>query len=175
MDQHLIEIARLNLQPFTAFDPGGVLLLSGSGVDDANLMTISWGLYGIMWGKPIMMVMVRPTRHTWGFITRVPDFTVNWLDASWADALALCGSASGRDTEKFAATGLTPVPAAQVQSPALRESALVLECRTVYRDEVKPEQFLDPALEGLYPQKDYHGLFFGEIVSARGVAAFRCG
>lgn len=175
MDKQFIDIAQLNLQPFTTFDPGGVLLVSGNGVADANVMTISWGMFGIMWGKPVMMVMVRPTRHTWGFITRVPDFTVNWMDESWTDAVALCGSASGRDTDKFAATGLTPAPARCIQSPVITESALVLECRTLYRTDLVPEQFLDASLLSMYPQQDYHGLFFGEIVSAMGVEAFHCG
>lgn len=128
-----------------------------------------------MWGKPVMMVMVRPTRHTWGFITQAPDFTVNWMDGAWTDALRLCGSKSGRDLDKFAAAGLTASPASAVASPVINESVLTLECRILYRHDLSPAQFLDLTLADVYPAKDYHGLFFGEIIAATGVEAFRAG
>ena len=174
MDKQPIDPRQLKLQPFTTFDPEGVLLVSGAGAAQANVMTISWGMFGIMWGRPVMMVMVRPTRHTWDFITQAPDFTVNWLDDAWTDAVRLCGTKSGRDMDKFAATGLTPAPARSVESPVIAESALALECRTLYRHDLSPEAFLDPALQNMYPQNDYHGLFFGDIVAALGVEAFCC-
>ena len=173
MDKQFIDPRELNLQPFTTFDPEGVLLVSGQSVDDANVMTISWGMFGIMWGRPVMMVMVRPTRHTWQFITQAPDFTANWMDEPWTDAIRLCGSSSGRDMNKFAATGMTPSAARSVQSPVIGESILALECRTLYRHDLAPEQFIDPTLTNAYPGRDYHGLFFGEIVTAQGVPAFR--
>jgi len=173
MAKQRIDPRVLNLQPFTTFDPEGILLVSGGGVSDANVMTISWGMFGIMWGKPVMMVMVRPTRHTWQFIADAPDFTVNWMDAAWKDAVRLCGSASGRDVEKFAATGLDPQAGDCVQSPVIGASVLSLECRTLYRHDVDPAQFIEPKLEKLYSGGDYHGLFFGEIVAAMGVEAFQ--
>ncbi len=173
MEKQPISVAQLALQPFTTFDPGGVLLVSGTGPEHANVMTISWGTFGIMWGKPMMMVMVRPTRHTWQFILDAPDFTVNWMADTWAEAVRLCGSASGRDIDKFAATGMHPVTGSAVGSPVIAESILTLECRTCYHTDVIPAHFIDPALEQNYPAKDYHGLFFGEIIVATGIAQFR--
>ena len=173
MEKIRIDPRQLKLQPFTAFDPGGVLLVSGQDAAHANVMTISWGMFGIMWGKPVMMVMVRLTLHTWGFITRAPDFTVNWMDESFADAVALCGSASGRDMDKFAAAGLTPARAQSVQSPVIRESALSLECRTLYRTDLDPVRFLDPSILGMYAAQDYHSLFFGEVELAMGTDDFQ--
>ena len=135
-------------------------------------MTISWGMFGIMWGKPVMMAMVRPTRHTWTLITEAPDFTVNWLLADMSDALKLCGTASGRDMDKWAAAGLTPVPATTVISPVIAESHLALECRILYRTDLVPDQFFDESLLKLY-NNDFHSLFFGEIVAAAGDGHFR--
>lgn len=174
MEKQFIQIGQLNLQPFTTFDPEGILLVSGD-MSSANVMTISWGTFGIMWGRPVAMVMVRKTRHTWGFITQAPDFTVNWMDESWTDAVRLCGSASGREMDKFAAAGLTPSSARIVGSPVIGESALALECKILYRHDLEQSQFLDPALLKLYSAGDYHGLFFGEVVNAMGVEAFKCG
>jgi len=173
MGKSALAVAELALTPFTTFDPNGVLLVSGEGVGNANPMTISWGMFGIMWGKPIVMVMVRPTRYTYSLINRLPDFTVNWMHGEWRDALLVCGSVSGNDTDKFAATGLRPIPATSIQSPAIADSLLTLECRTVYRDDITPEKFLDQSLLDMYPARDYHTLFFGEVIAAMGVEQFR--
>lgn len=169
-----IAINELAIQPFTAFGTGGVLLVSGSGVERANPMTISWGMFGIMWGRPVMMVMVRPTRYTWEFIAEHPDFTVNWMPEPYEDALRLCGSKSGRDLNKWDATGLTPESSCCVASPSIAEAALVLECRTLYTDRLQPDLFADRNLLGLY-NDDFHGLFFGDIAAAYAVEDYRCG
>lgn len=127
-------------------------------------------MYYIAWyGRPVAMVMVRPTRHTFTFINRMPDFTINWLPDDWGDALRLCGSQSGRDVNKFEATGLTPVASCAVAAPSLEQAVLTLECRTIYRDEIDPTLFIDADLDGNYPNKDYHALFYGEVVAAFGV------
>ena len=174
MEKRAIDVAALALQPFTVYGSEGALLVCGEGPALANPMTISWGTFGIIWGRPIAMVLVRPTRHTFTFINRMPDFTINWLPDDWGDALKLCGSQSGRDLNKFTATGLTPTASCAVTSPSIAESVLTLECRTVYRDEIDPTLFMDPAIEGMYPSKDYHTLFFGEVVAAFGGEPF-CG
>lgn len=170
MDRQAIELNRLDIQPFSAFDPEGLLLVVGPSVDQANVMTIGWGTFGVMWSKPVVMVMVRPTRHTWDLISKAPDFTVNWLSEDGREALQLCGNTSGRDTDKFAAAGLHPMKASSVTSPVLRESVLSLECRMLYRDNLHPEQFVVPSLEGHYARRDYHGLFFGEVIAATGTS-----
>lgn len=175
IDKQPIAVSELALQPYTVFDPEGAILVSGQGPAQANPMTISWGTFGIMWARPIVMVMVRPTRHTWQFISAMPDFTVNWLPAELAAATRLCGTASGRDMDKWEAAGIHPVMASAVQSPAIAESVLTLECRTVYHEMVDPAKFLDPALMDMYPARDFHGLFFGEIIAAAGTDVYRLG
>jgi len=173
MKRQPIAVKDLVLQPFTAFDPEGVLLVCGKDAQHANPMTISWGAFGIMWGKPILMVMVRPSRHTFNLITKAPDFTVNWMGPEWSEALNVCGSASGRDMDKFSKTKLHPVKAAAVKSPVIDESILAVECRIAYRGDVDPKRFLDPSLLKCYDAKDYHGLFFGEVVAISGTSQFK--
>ena len=173
MDKQPIPVAELLLQPFTAFEPAGILLVSGADALHANPMTIGWGMFGIMWRQPVVMVMVRHSRYTWQLITQAPDFTVNWLPAASAEALRICGTASGRAGDKFAASGLTPVAGSLVASPVLAQSVLALECRTLYRADLKPEGFLDPSVLGMYADGDLHDLFFGLVVAAAGIEAFR--
>jgi hypothetical protein len=55
-----------------------------------------------------------------------------------------------------------------VAAPGFAEAELILECRKIYWDDMAPGHFLDPSIEKNYPQKDYHRIYFGEIVAAYG-------
>jgi len=65
-----------------------------------NTMTIGWGLLGYAWQKPILMVLVRTSRHTYGFIEKAPDFTVTVPTTNMREALMFCGTKYGRDVDK---------------------------------------------------------------------------
>ena len=81
----------------------GLLLVSTDADGKPNAMTIGWGTVGIIWGKPIFVVLVRPSRYTYGLMEQTEDFTVNVPSAELREAVAFCGSKSGRDYDKFAA------------------------------------------------------------------------
>jgi len=139
---------------------------------DFNVMTVSWGGLGVMWNKPLALVVVRPTRHTRAFMDRSVSFTLSVLPESHRRILNFCGSRSGRDEDKVKATGLTPLASRCVPAPSFEEAELVLECRTTYFSDLDPTHFLDPSIEQHYPAKDYHRVYFGEILAAAGTAAW---
>jgi len=56
---------------------GGLLLASTDAKGNPNAMTIGWGTIGIIWAKPIFVVLVRPSRYTYDLIEITNDFTVN--------------------------------------------------------------------------------------------------
>jgi len=142
-----------------------LLLTSGDFArGDFNAMTVGWGSLGVMWGKPFAQVVVRPVRYTYGFMERYETFTLCAFPPAFHSALSLLGSRSGRDGDKVAASGLRPVASAQVAAPSYAEAELVLECRKIYWQDLDPTHFLDPEIERNYPQKDYHRVYFGEIV-----------
>jgi flavin reductase (DIM6/NTAB) family NADH-FMN oxidoreductase RutF len=123
---------------------------------------------GTLWNKPVVQVVVRPTRHTFGFIESSPDFTLCAFPAEYRSALALLGSKSGRDGDKIKEAGLTPCASALTASPSYTQANLVIECRRIYADALKPECFLDPAIEENYPDKAYHHQYIGEVLAIRG-------
>ncbi len=149
------------------------LLTSGDfAAGDYNTMTVSWGSLGVIWNRPFAHVFVRPTRHTHGFMERHDSFTLCTFAEEHRGALDLLGSRSGRDGDKIAASGLTPVASTVVAAPGFAEAELILECRKIYWDDLRPAQFLDPAIGRNYPAKDYHRIYFGEIVAIRGTDAY---
>ena len=135
-------------------------------------MTAGWGAFGRMWNRPMALVVVRPTRHTRGFTDRFDSFTLCAFPAQFRSALDYCGSHSGRDGDKAKAAGITPVGARAVRAPAFAEAELVVECRTTYFDDLEPGHFLAGWIEANYPKKDYHRVYFGEIVAVSGTPKY---
>jgi flavin reductase (DIM6/NTAB) family NADH-FMN oxidoreductase RutF len=128
-----------------------------------NSMTVSWGGLGFIWGKPLAMVVVRPQRYTLEFMERSPDFTLSAFPEAHRDALSLLGAQSGRDSDKIAASGLTPIALPSVHSPAFAEADLILACRKSYWQDLDPSHFLAPYIESHY-RHDYHRIYFGEVL-----------
>jgi flavin reductase (DIM6/NTAB) family NADH-FMN oxidoreductase RutF len=143
--------------------PEGVFLTVKAGAA-LNTMTIGWATFGYAWRKPVMMVMVRDSRHTFGIIEKAADFTVSIPSGDMKKEIAFCGTKSGRDVDKFKACGLETAPGRQVGSPIIRVPGIHFECRIVYRNPIDPAQ-LARDYDPIYPQKDYHTLYFGEIVA----------
>lgn len=130
-----------------------------------NTMTIGWGWIGYCWGKPVFVAVVRPQRHTFGLIEEAGCFTVSVPTGGDLRAqLAMAGTKSGRDMDKFSGEGLTAVPGRQVDAPVVGECGLHFECRTVMKDDMPADGMAEEILRKCYPANDLHRMFFGEIV-----------
>jgi flavin reductase (DIM6/NTAB) family NADH-FMN oxidoreductase RutF len=172
MDRHLLAPEAFQLPIFHAWDDRWFLLTAGVLAPGAfNTMTVAWGAFGVMWNRPFALVVVRPTRHTFGFMGRSPDFTLSLFPEAFQEKLELCGTMSGRDMDKVAATGLSPVASSQVTSPCFAEAELVVECRSTYWHDLDPTHFLDPRIHGLY-QGDHHRVWFGDVVAIQATEAW---
>lgn len=128
-----------------------------------NTMTIGWANIGFVWSKPIFMVAVRNSRYTFGIIEKAADFTVSIPKTDMKEAIAFCGTQSGRTRDKFKECGLKPGQAQRTHSPIIETPGIHFECKIVFKSAMDPT-FLDPEYEKLYPNKDYHTLYFGEIL-----------
>lgn len=92
-----------------------------------NVMAAAWG--GICCSKPpCIAVSLREERHSYASILARKAFTVSVPSAQYAGQADYFGLASGRDTDKFARTGLTPVASDVVDAPYVGEFPLILEC-----------------------------------------------
>jgi flavin reductase (DIM6/NTAB) family NADH-FMN oxidoreductase RutF len=137
-----------------------------------NTMTVSWGGLGVIWNKPLAMVVVRPSRFTYSFMEKHDTFTLSSFPEPYKDKLTLCGSRSGRAIDKVKACGLTPIPSSVVAAPGFDEAELIMECRKMYYDDINPAHFLAPHIESNYGGHDYHRMYFGEIVALHGTSNY---
>jgi flavin reductase (DIM6/NTAB) family NADH-FMN oxidoreductase RutF len=133
--------------------------------DALNTMTIGWATIGFIWQKPVMMVAVRSSRHTFGIIEKAQDFTVTIPSGDMSKAIAFCGSKSGRDVDKFKMCNLETVDGQNVSSPIIKAPGIHFECRIVFKSAMDPVHLDKNYDESFYPQKDYHTLYFGEVLA----------
>ncbi len=172
-------LARIPLDDFQLrchhlWDSRWLLLCAGDlATEHFNLMTVAWGSFGTMWSRPFAQIVVRPTRHTYAFTERYDTFTLCAFPDLCRPVLKLMGTRSGRDIDKIHDSGLTPVPSLTVAAPGFAEAELIVECRKIYWDDVRPGHFLLPELQDNYPARDYHRIYFGEITAVRGIEPYR--
>jgi flavin reductase (DIM6/NTAB) family NADH-FMN oxidoreductase RutF len=143
----------------------GLLLVTLGADGKPNVMTIGWGTIGAIWARPMFIVLVRPSRHSYTLIEQVSDFTVNVLPKELAAAARLCGGVSGRGHDKFKEAHLTPVPSREVRAPVIKECVVHYECRIVNRTDFPPDNLAQSMRESFYRQGDFHRVYFGEIVA----------
>lgn len=144
----------------------GLLLGSYDATGKANFMTIGWGTLGIVWGLPMWVVLVRPSRYTYECIEHSGCFSVNVPMANMAEACAICGSRSGRDTDKCKLAGLTAERAAHVAAPTAGQCPIVYECQVVHHNDVLPDTLAGEIRGGAYPQGDFHRVYYGKVIAA---------
>ena len=102
------------------------------GFDAPNMLAVAWA--GIVCSDPpTLSISLKPERHSHAQISQSGAFCVNLIDRALARAADFCGVKSGRDVNKFAALGLTPLAVPGFDAPALGESPLFLCCRVAQR------------------------------------------
>jgi flavin reductase (DIM6/NTAB) family NADH-FMN oxidoreductase RutF len=139
----------------------GAFLIAKAG-RQINTMTIGWATIGQVWGMPIMMVAVRPSRYTFGIIEKASDFAVSVPLPSLGKELAFCGSRSGRDCDKFKECGLATAAAQKIETPVLKIKGIHYECLMVTAVAMDPAR-IGNDVKSIYGSGDYHTLYFGKI------------
>ena len=124
------------------FKPGNLLypvptvLVSAADKDgNSNLITVAWA-GTICSDPPMLSISVRPERYSYHMIRETGEFVVNLTTEELVRAVDFCGVKSGRDTDKWKETGLTPEKASVVNVPLVRQSPVNLECRVLRVEEL---------------------------------------
>lgn len=153
---------KFSFQPFFDFPEKWALLTAGNAAK-FNSMTVSWGFAGELWGKNCVAVFVRPQRYTFEFCESNDYFSLSLMPEGFKKQLSVFGSKSGREYDKYAATGLTAVT--EGLCPYCGEAQTVLICRKIAQTDMKPEWFLEKnIIPDCYPNSDYHRMYIGEVV-----------
>ena len=155
-------------------------LVTAGGPDDFNSCTLGWGSLGTIWTRSgdrgsIVTLYLHPSRDTTDFLLKNDQFTVSFFPERYRKALTIMGSVSGRDHDKPAESGLTPV--AMGDSVTYEEAELTFLCRKIYQHMFSKED-LAGEIQDIYrnntrsfpPDENGewqpHWMFIGEILEA---------
>lgn len=142
-------MAKVVKRPFTPSYPVPVVLVTCSHGEEANIIAIAWT--GILCSKPPQLgIGVRPERHSHSLIREAGEFVVNVPPERLLEKVDYCGMVSGREVDKFEATGLTAAPASLLKTPIIAECPINIECRVMR----------------IIPLGS-HDLFIGEVVAVQ--------
>jgi len=159
-----VDIKALNDNFFTRIGKEWSLITAGN-ADKCNTMTASWGGVGVLWNKDVVFSFIRKSRYTLEFVNNNDYYTVSFFGGDCMKELAYCGKVSGRDADKIAQTGLTPV--FDREAPYFAQADLVLICKKLYQQTMNADSFFDKAdVEKFYGDNDWHDIIVGEIVAA---------
>lgn len=141
------------------------MLITAGDLKSCNTMTAAWGGLGFLWRKPVSFIFIRPNRFTYGFTEKHDYYSLCFFEPEHREILEFCGTCSGRDTDKITETGLKAVDY-QRKTVYFDQASIVLICRKLYHQDIDPARFLDENIDSLYPLKDYHRMYIGEIEKA---------
>ncbi|MEW6182179.1 MAG: flavin reductase family protein [Bacillota bacterium] len=139
---------KITRSPSTVLFPAPVVLVTSAALDGRpNVFTVAWTAT-VNSIPPMISISARPATYSHGLIKQSGEFVVNIPNVKLVWEVDYCGMVSGRDVDKFAATGLTPMPAKHVRAPLIEECPVNIECRVT--------QTLKPG---------GHEMFLGEILA----------
>lgn len=151
----------LNQSPFKLIGSDWMLITAEKN-NKVNTMTASWGGFGVMWGKNVAYIVLRPQRYTKEFVDNSDTFSLTFFDSCFKKQLSYLGSVSGRNEDKLSKVELTVTHSDS--TPYFEEAKIAVICKKLYAQGFNPESFIAKENdEKWYPEKDYHTLYIAEI------------
>ena len=115
---------------YQVLEPGPVVLLTTARKGKANVMAMSWHMM-VEFTPPLVACVVSGGDYSFEALRATKECVIAVPAVELARTVVKIGNCSGRDTDKFAAFGLTPVAGADVNAPLIKECFANLECRVV--------------------------------------------
>lgn len=101
----------------------------------SNIITVAWA-GTVCTNPPMVSISVRPSRYSYQILEETGEFVINLTNESLVKACDYYGVVSGRDVDKFAKTGLTPIPMEHVHAMGIEESPVNMECKITEKREL---------------------------------------
>lgn len=162
MNQYkIISAEQFRKNPFQLIGKDWMLITAGN-EEKVNTMTASWGGLGVMYGKNVAYIVIRPQRYTKEFVDRENTFSLSFFDKDYRKTLNYLGTVSGRTENKISKSGLTLV--SYEDTPYFDEANHVLICKKLFRQPLSLEGLLEERLVNTwYRNGDPHTLYIAEI------------
>lgn len=156
-----MNLESFNFKPFYTLDKEWALLSVGN-KEKFNMMTVSWGGFGTIWGRPVVSVYVRKSRYTYEFMEENDYFTLSFYEEKYKKDLGILGSKSGRNINKKSLVSLHEEEVGN--SISFKEANLTLVCKKIYYDDLKKENMKPEIQEQFYKKDEIHRMYIGEVI-----------
>lgn len=113
---------------YQLLEPGPVVLVTTARKGRANVMTMSWHMM-VEVVPPLVACVVSSANHSFAALRASGECVIAVPARKLAAKVVKVGNSSGGDIDKFAAFGLTPLPAERVAPPLIAECFANLECK----------------------------------------------
>lgn len=113
---------------YRLLEPGPVVLLTTAHKGRHNVMAMSWHMM-VEFTPPLVACVVSNGDYSFEALRKTKECVIAVPSVELAEKVVEVGNSSGRDTDKFAAFGLTPEEASSVEAPLVAECFANLECR----------------------------------------------
>lgn len=141
------------------------MLITAGNKDKFNMMTASWGGFGVLYNKPVVFCFINPARYTYKVIeTQGDTFTITFYTEMYRDALNYCGTKSGKDEDKVKGSGLTPVQMPS-GSMAFEQAWMIIECKKLLSQSLLPDSINNNEVKSQWLDKPMHKMYIGEILN----------
>ncbi len=115
---------------YQKLEPGPVVLLTTSAGGRPDVMTMSWHMM-VEFVPPLIACVVSDANFSHASLRETGECVIAIPSAELAKTVVGVGNCSGRDVDKFARFGLTPLPASSVAAPLIAECGVNIECHVV--------------------------------------------
>ena len=146
-------MAKVAIKPGTYLYPVPAVMVTCGPRVKPNIITLAW-VGTVCSDPPMLSIAIRPSRYSNELIKQHGEFAVNLPTVDLVRVTDYCGSVSGRKVDKFAATGLTHVPAKAIETVVIGECPVNIECQVT---QVLP--------------LGAHDLFLGKVVAVQAAEA----
>ena len=129
-------IGKQHWKPGNMLNPVPAVMVSVTDKEGkSNIITVAWA-GTVCTNPPMVSISVRPSRYSYQILEETGEFVINLTNESLVKACDYCGVVSGRDVDKFAKTGLTPIPMEHVHAMGIDESPVNMECKITEKREL---------------------------------------
>ena len=108
--------------------PMRVCLITSRAAGKDNIMAASW-VFPLSFEPAMFGVSVSPKRYSFDLIRKGKAFGINIPDPALKEAVMICGTKSGKETDKFVEAKLTKEEGKHV--PLIKECPVSIECEVV--------------------------------------------
>lgn len=138
-------------------------LITSGHLSNYNMMTASWGMFGILWNMPVAQVFIRPSRYTFEYLNKNNFFSICFFEDTYTDILKLLGSKSGRDFDKMHFDRLSPINYLD-KAIFFKEASEILILKKLFNIPLDSSQISSDIKEDFYKEDDFHFIFLAQII-----------